>query len=345
MVPFAEPDGGDRPVEPVILAIETSCDETAAAVLAGRHLLSSEVSSQIPDHRPWGGVVPEIASRNHIRLLRPVVERALETAGIEVTDAEIVAATRGPGLSGALITGFVFAKALAAGLGCRFYGVNHMEGHLVSPFFKTGIQPSVVLIASGGHTMLVDYPGFNLHAVLESTRDDAAGEAFDKAARLLGLPYPGGPEIDKLARCGDPGRFLFPRPMLRESGFSFSGLKNALRLLVPSLAPGDIPDVCASFQEAVVDVLVQKTIAAAHRCRRERVAVSGGVGRNNRLREKLGAAAAQNGLELLIVPPWLATDNAAMIALAAAERAAWESANDREPSDDFLLDIEPGLTL
>lgn len=328
---------------PLILAVETSCDETAAALIAGRRVLASEVSSQIPDHRPWGGVVPEIASRNHIRLLQPVVVRALQSAGVTLQDLHAVAATRGPGLSGALIAGFVFAKTLAIGLGRPFLAVNHMEGHLVSPFFETGILPSVVLIASGGHTLLVDYPGFGQHKVLETTRDDAAGEAFDKAARLLGLPYPGGPEIDQLAQKGDPFRFAFPRPMLRETGFSFSGLKTAVRILAPSLKPGDIPDVCASFQEAVVDVLVEKTLTAALRCGRSRVAVAGGVGCNRRLREKLAAAAAQNGLEMLAVPPWLATDNAAMIAFAASERLA--NCPPGAPPDDLDLDVAPNLKL
>ena len=224
------------------------------------------------------------------------------------------------------MVGAAAAKGLALGLGKPFVGVNHLEGHLLSPFFPGGVRPSVGLVVSGGHTLLFDVAGFRQYRRLGGTVDDAAGEAFDKVAKLLGLPYPGGPEIDRTARGGgDPGRFPLPRSMLHtgDAQFSFSGLKTAVRYLLPKLpAPWPLPDLCASFQEAVVDVLVAKTLAAAHATGRHTVAVSGGVSLNSRLRARFQEACGRAGLELLLAPPALCTDNAAMIAYAAAPALA-----------------------
>ena len=331
------------PFAPLLLALETSCDETAAAILRGTKLLASEVASQIALHQPYGGVVPEVASRNHLRTLRPVVDQALKTAGVKISEIEAFAATRGPGLATSLMIGASAAKGLAVGAGKPFLAVNHIEGHLLSPFFGTdeGLRPAVGLVVSGGHTMLVDIMGLGQYRILGQTRDDAAGEAFDKVGKLLGLPYPGGPNVNRLAKEGDPARYDLPRSMI-DSGdfhFSFSGLKTAVRYLLPKLEEFSLPDLCASFQEAVVDVLVAKTIAAARLAGRKVVGISGGVSCNTRLREKLGEACSRRGLELLIAEPWLCTDNAAMIGYLAALKLA---AGERSPLD---VDIDPGLRL
>lgn len=312
----------------MILAIETSCDETAVAVLRGRdELLASEVASQIDLHKVYGGVVPEAASRQHLRELPPLLDHALQTAGIVLAEVDAFAATSGPGLASSLMIGAAVAKGLALGQGKPYLGVNHLEGHLLSPFFgdARGVRPAVGLIVSGGHTLLVDIGGFRSYRRLGGTLDDAAGEAFDKVGKLLGLPYPGGPEIDRLAREGDPGRFDLPRSMLHSGdfAFSFSGLKTAVRYLLPriGLDPARLEgqeqplrDVCASFQAAVIEVLVRKTLLAAREAGRGVVAVSGGVSLNSGLREAFTAACAQQGLELLLSTPKLCTDNAAMIA-------------------------------
>jgi N6-L-threonylcarbamoyladenine synthase len=310
---------------PLVLAIETSCDETAVAILrAPRDILASEVASQIDLHKRYGGVVPEVASRNHLPRIRPLIEAALHRSGSSLTDINCVAATRGPGLLTSLLVGYSAAKGLAIGLGKPFIGINHLEGHLLSPFLP-GIDrafPSIGLIVSGGHTMLVRSTGIGAYHLLGRTLDDAAGEAFDKVAKLLELPYPGGPEIDRLARQGNPKKFDLPRSMAKSGdfNFSFSGLKTAVRYLLPKLEGDFHADLCASFQEAVVDVLVQKTIRAAERSGVQLVTVSGGVSANSRLRSKMLEATTSARLDLKLASPSLSTDNAAMIAYAALER-------------------------
>ena len=310
---------------PLVLAIETSCDETAVAILrAPRDILASEVASQIDLHKRYGGVVPEVASRNHLPRIRPLIEAALHRSGSLLTDIDCVAATRGPGLLTSLLVGYSAAKGLAIGLGKPFIGINHLEGHLLSPFLP-GIDrafPSIGLIVSGGHTMLVRSTGIGAYHLLGRTLDDAAGEAFDKVAKLLELPYPGGPEIDRLARQGNPKKFDLPRSMAKSGdfNFSFSGLKTAVRYLLPKLEGDFHADLCASFQEAVVDVLVQKTIRAAERSGVQLVTVSGGVSANSRLRSKMLEATTSARLDLKLASPSLSTDNAAMIAYAALER-------------------------
>ena len=310
---------------PLVLAIETSCDETAVAILrAPRDILASEVASQIDLHKRYGGVVPEVASRNHLPRIRPLIEAALHRSGSSLTDIDCFAATRGPGLLTSLLVGYSAAKGLAIGLGKPFIGINHLEGHLLSPFLP-GIDrafPSIGLIVSGGHTMLVRSTGIGAYRLLGRTLDDAAGEAFDKVAKLLGLPYPGGPEIDRLARQGNPKKFDLPRSMAKSGdfNFSFSGLKTAVRYLLPKLEGDFHADLCASFQEAVVDVLVQKTIRAAERSGVQLVTVSGGVSANSRLRSKMLEATTSARLDLKLASPSLSTDNAAMIAYAALER-------------------------
>ncbi len=323
-----------------VLAIETSCDETAVAILRGFDvILAHRVASQADLHAKYGGVVPEVASRNHLVLLPGLLEACLEDADMALDDVDAFAATTGPGLAAALLVGASAAKGLALGSGKKFLAVNHLEGHLLSPFFgEPEIPPHVALIVSGGHTLLFDVTGHGRYRLLGRTVDDAAGEAFDKVAKLLGLPYPGGAEIDRLARGGDPSRFAFPRGM-RDSGdlnFSFSGLKTSVRyFLEKGFAPAGLPDICASFQEAVVDVLVAKLAAAASACGRKRVSVSGGVSANARLVGKLTARCAADGLELLFAPSALRTDNALMIAYAAAHRAERASPIDTDISPNF----------
>lgn len=326
-----------------LVALETSCDETAAAVLRGTDLLASEVASQVAIHQQYGGVVPEVASRNHLRALKPVLQRALEVAGLDISEIDAFAATSGPGLASSLMIGASAAKALAVSLQKPYLAVNHIEGHLLSPFFgdPRGVRPSVALVVSGGHTLLLEIEALGKYRLLGQTQDDAAGEAFDKVGKLLGLPYPGGPNVDRLAAEGDPKRFDFPRSMLdsQDFHFSFSGLKTSVRYLLPKLETLPLPDLCASFQEAVVDVLVAKTLRAAKVARRRVIAVSGGVSCNSRLREKFRAACETRGLELLIAPPSLCTDNAAMIGYVAALRFA---TGERSPLDS---DIDPNLRL
>jgi len=328
---------------PVVLALETSCDETAVAVLRGCELLSAEVASQISIHRAYGGVVPEVASRNHLRSIQPLLTRALGSAGVVLGEVDAFAATAGPGLASSLMIGTSMAKGLAVALRKPYLSVNHLEGHLLSPFFGLpgGVRPAVALVVSGGHTLLVDLDGFGRYRMMGQTQDDAAGEAFDKVGKLLGLPYPGGPHVNRLAREGNAARFDFPRSML-DSGdlhFSFSGLKTAVRYLLPKLVPGDVADVCASFQEAVVEVLVKKTLRAAADAGRATVAVSGGVSCNSRLREALEEACVQRGVELLLADPGVCTDNAAMIGFVAALKLAAGQVGSLES------DIDPNLKL
>lgn len=308
----------------LILAIETSCDETAAAVLRGeRELLSDVVASQVDLHAEYGGVVPELACRAHVESIVPVVRRALDSAGVSLEDLAAVAVTRGPGLVGALLVGLSFAKGLAWGRGLPLVPVNHLEAHLSAAFLEGEVPtPFVGLVASGGHTALYLCENRGDYRPLGQTLDDAAGEAFDKVAKLLGLGYPGGVAIDRLARRGDPTRFPFPRPLLRSKhfDFSFSGLKTALRTHCEKYLRGldeqELADTCASFQEAVVDTLIVKTFAAAERTGATCVVASGGVACNSRLRARLGEEAEERGLRLIVPAPRYCTDNAAMVASA-----------------------------
>ena len=317
-------------VPTTILAIESSCDETAVAVL--RHdgelvsILSSEISSQIDIHREFGGVVPELASRNHSLNLRPLIEIALKSADLSIDDIDAFGATAGPGLASSLLVGNTTAKSLAVATGKPFISVNHMEGHLLSPFIEQPkLSSNLALIVSGGHTMLIQMKDFGDYHLLGSTRDDAAGEAYDKVGKMLGLPYPGGPEIEKQAKNGSPTAFKFPRSMMKDGlDFSFSGLKTAVLYQLEKLdpehgrAPSEaIPDLCASFQQAVIDVLVKKTLRAAEQCGETTITLSGGVSCNQTLRSALQSACDQNNLTLLIAPPALSTDNAAMIGFVA----------------------------
>jgi len=302
----------------MILAIETSCDETAVAVLRDSDLLASKVASQIAEHEKFGGVVPEVASRNHLVHAPQMLDQALREAKIDISEVDAFAATSGPGLASSLMIGASIAKGLAIGFGKPYLAINHLEGHLLSPFFgKSEIKPNISLVVSGGHTMTVLVRGVGDYQIIGCTVDDAAGEAFDKIAKLLGLGYPGGPEIEKLAANGNPKRFDLPRSMPDLENFSFSGLKTAVRYLLPKLKGDYLADICASVQAAIVDVLVSKTIAAAKHGDVDLVTVSGGVSCNRELRRQLSADCKRHGLELKAAEPWLCTDNAAMIAFAA----------------------------
>ncbi len=311
-----------------LLALESSCDETAAAVCAlDGTLLAARVASQADIHRQYGGVVPEVASRNHVLHVRPLVEAVLAETGCELADIAAFAATAGPGLVSSLLIGTSMAKALAVAEGKPYLAINHMEGHLLSPFMNGHgpVRPCVALIVSGGHTLLVRIHEPGRYEILGRTRDDAAGEAFDKIAKMLGLPYPGGPELDRLARQGDPAFLDLPRSfMTRDSlEFSFSGLKTAVLYELPRLdltQPGVLAHVCASTQAAIVDVLVEKLVRAARRAGETLVTVSGGVSCNSGLRAALAARCEKENLDLLLAEPDLCTDNAAMIAFAAVQR-------------------------
>jgi N6-L-threonylcarbamoyladenine synthase len=341
-----------------VLALETSCDETAVAVLRGgdnyskHELLASEVASQIAAHEKFGGIVPEVASRNHLIDAPRLLARAIHDAGIDMSVVDAFAATSGPGLASSLMIGASIAKGLAIGFGKPYLAINHLEGHLLSPFFGDAdgdeqIKRNVSLIVSGGHTMSVFVRGLADYQLIGRTVDDAAGEAFDKVAKMLGLGYPGGPEIEKHARGGDPNRFDLPRSMLGSENFSFSGLKTAVRYLLPkirerrpyNLDERMLSDLCASFQQAVIDVLVTKTIAAAQKYRVDLITVSGGVSCNQELRRQLREACSRKGFEFKSAEPWLCTDNAAMIAFAALLRlqAGFQSKISEE--------IDPNLAL
>lgn len=333
--------------EPAILALESSCDETAAAVctLDGR-LLGARVASQAEIHRQYGGVVPEVASRNHILHVRPLVEDVLATAGLRLSDIAAFAATSGPGLVSSLLIGTSMAKALAVAEGKPYLAVNHMEGHLLSPFMsgQGPVRRCVALIVSGGHTLLVRIHQPGRYEILGRTRDDAAGEAFDKVAKMLGLPYPGGPELDRLARSGNPGYLALPRSfMTRDSlEFSFSGLKTAVLYELPKhdlTQPQILAHFCASAQAAIVEVLVEKLVRAARLYGETLVTVSGGVSCNSGLRAALTARCEKEGLTLLLAEPALCTDNAAMIAFAAVQR---HNAGLSSPLD---AEVDPNLPL
>ena len=308
----------------LVLGIETSCDETAAAVVAGgSDVRSSVVSSQVDLHARFGGVVPEIASRAHVELLTPVVAEALVESGVEGPHIDAVAATVGPGLIGSLLVGVAGAKALALVWDVPFVGVNHMEAHLYAAFVdEPALQPPLVaLLVSGGHTLLVHMEDHGRYRVLGSTIDDAAGEAFDKVARYLGLGYPGGPAIDRVAMTGDPTAIRFPRALLDDSyDFSFSGLKTAVVTFVREHPDVATADVAASFQEAVVDVLVAKARRAARDTGATNLCLGGGVAANSLLRERLLDACAEDGLQGFLPSRSMCTDNAAMVAATAGWR-------------------------
>ncbi len=317
----------------IVLGIETSCDETAAAVVDGeRRILSNVIASQIATHRPYGGVVPEIAARAHLSLIDGVVRQALADAGLGISGIDAVAAAAGPGLIGGVLVGVTAAKAIAAARGIPFVAVNHLEGHALTPRLSDDVPfPYLLLLTSGGHcqTLIVEAPG--AYRRLGTTIDDAAGEAFDKAAKMMGLPYPGGPEIERRAAAGDAKRFALPRPMLHAPGydFSFSGLKTAVRQTLSRL-PGpptetDVADLCAGFQAAVTETLcgrLKPAIAAFRQaCPQGRhLVAAGGVAANSALRGGLAALAEKSGLAFVAPPLKLCTDNGAMIAWAGLER-------------------------
>jgi N6-L-threonylcarbamoyladenine synthase len=319
-----------------VLGIETTCDETAAAVVQsdrdGRGgILSNEVWSQIEDHAAYGGVVPEIAARAHVELLDGIVKRALDKAGVKLSEIDAVAAAAGPGLIGGVIVGLTTAKALALVAGKPFVAVNHLEAHALSPRLTDGIPfPYLLLLVSGGHTQLLAVKGVGDYVRLGTTIDDAIGEAFDKTAKMLGLPYPGGPQVEKEAERGDPERFALPRPLTGRGtpDFSLSGLKTAVRLEAERIAPltqTDIADLCASFQAAVVDVIVDRTRIALRLFRDQvghpsALVVAGGVAANQTIRRALQRLSSEAGLKLAAPPLELCTDNGAMIAWAALER-------------------------
>jgi N6-L-threonylcarbamoyladenine synthase len=324
----------------LVVALETSCDETAVAVLRDRDLLASRVSSQIAEHERFGGVVPEVASRNHLVVAPRLLERAIAAAKIDISQIDAFAATSGPGLASSLMIGASIAKGLAIGFGKPYFAINHLEGHLLSPFFgEHEIKPNVSLVVSGGHTMSILVRSIGDYKVIGRTVDDAAGEAFDKIAKLLGLGYPGGPEIEKRAVNGDPKRFDLPRSMPDSENFSFSGLKTAVRYLLPKLKGDYLADVCASVQAAIVDVLVSKTIDAAKKCDVDLVTVSGGVSCNNELRKQMAEACKRHRFELKTAEPRLCTDNAAMIAFAAMLKL------ERGLSSNVIEEIDPNLAL
>ena len=330
------------------LGIESSCDETAAAVLRdGRELLSNVISTQIPLHRKYGGVVPEIASRRHIVNVMPVIDEALQKAEVALSDVDQVAVTYGPGLVGALLVGVSAAKALAFARNVPLIGVNHLEGHIFANFLshKELEPPFMALVVSGGHTALIHVVGYNHFLLMGQTRDDAAGEAFDKIARVMGLPYPGGPEIDRLAAKGDENAVDFPRA-LREKGnyeFSFSGLKSAVLNYLNEMQMKRIEvnkaDVAASFQKAVIEVLVQKSLEALSETKLDTLVLAGGVAANSALEHRLREASAEHGIRFYYPDKILCTDNAAMIAC----RGYYQSRAGL--FSDLRLNAVPGLSL
>jgi N6-L-threonylcarbamoyladenine synthase len=306
-----------------LLAIETSCDETAAAVLRdGKQLMSNVVASQVHIHKEYWGIVPELASRQHLEDIVRVVEKALQDADTDSSAIDAIAVTQGPGLVGSLVVGLSFAKAMAMARSIPLTGVNHLHAHLSSVFMGEHIPsfPFVGLVVSGGHTNLYMVNNFLSADLLGQTRDDAAGEAFDKVAKMLGFEYPGGPIVSKIAEKGDPSAFSYPRAKLQKTpfDFSFSGLKTSVLTSIKKLSgksPLPVQDICASFQEAVVDVLVEKTLSAAKNYDISRIAVTGGVATNSRLRARMAEEAQKLGYSAYFPYPELCTDNAAMVAL------------------------------
>ena len=309
-----------------ILGIETSCDETSAAVITPEEVLSNVISSQAV-HLQFGGVVPELASRAHLRKIIPIVEQALQDAGVTLSQIDAIAVTQGPGLIGALLVGVNYAKGLAMGLGIPFVGVNHIEGHIYGNLLegKTLPYPLLALVVSGGHTQIVLIRQPLEYRIIGQTLDDAVGEAFDKVAKLLGLPYPGGPEIDQRARKGNPDYVKFPRALMKEKNFNFSysGLKTAVLNFLRERGEQEVQkhldDICASFQQAAVEVLVKKTVAAARTYQIRHIVLAGGVAANSLLRDWMSREAAKFHLQVHYPPLKYCTDNAAMIARAGLE--------------------------
>ncbi len=317
----------------LVLGVESSCDETGLALFdTERGLLTHAVHSQVAMHAEYGGVVPELASRDHIRRVIPLTRRVLAEAGLALRDLDAIAYTQGPGLAGALLVGGGFANALALALGIPAIGVHHLEGHLLSPLLATPRPdfPFVALLVSGGHTQLMRVDGVGRYQLLGETVDDAAGEAFDKTAQLLGLAYPGGPALAKLAEGGEPYRYKLPRPMLHSGDldFSFSGLKTAVLTLVRKEGEAARVDIAAGFQAAAVDVLAGKSLKALRETGLHTLVVAGGVGANRALRARLDAEAKQHGFAVFYPPLELCTDNGAMIAYAGAQHLANGAAAD-----------------
>ncbi|MCW5287437.1 tRNA (adenosine(37)-N6)-threonylcarbamoyltransferase complex transferase subunit TsaD [Verminephrobacter eiseniae] len=334
----------------LILGIESSCDETGVALVrsigaARPRLLAHALHSQVQMHQAYGGVVPELASRDHIRRVLPLTTQVLRASGQRLADVDVLAYTRGPGLAGALLVGAGLACALAAALGKPVLGVHHLEGHLLSPFLSADPPefPFVALLVSGGHTQLMRVDGVGRYALLGETIDDAAGEAFDKSAKLMGLGYPGGPALARLAEQGSATAFGLPRPLLHSGDldFSFAGLKTAVLTQVRKLGdqlPARKADLAASTEAAIVQVLVKKTLAALRQTGLRRIVVAGGVGANRRLRQQLDAACADSGLRVHYPELALCTDNGAMIALAAAMRL---QAGVQQAGTDYAFDVLP----
>ncbi|MFZ9334585.1 MAG: tRNA (adenosine(37)-N6)-threonylcarbamoyltransferase complex transferase subunit TsaD [Burkholderiaceae bacterium] len=333
-----------------VLGIESSCDETGVALVdatgaATPRLLAHALHSQVAMHQAYGGVVPELASRDHIRRVLPLAQQVLAEAGCELSHVDVVAYTRGPGLAGALLVGAGVACALGAALQRPVLGVHHLEGHLLSPFLSADAPqfPFVALLVSGGHTQLMRVEGVGRYELLGETIDDAAGEAFDKSAKLLGLGYPGGPALSRLAQQGDDAAFKLPRPLLHSGNldFSFAGLKTAVLTQVNKLGdalPARRADLAASTEAAIVEVLVKKSLAALQASGLKRLVVAGGVGANRRLRAELDAACERRGVRVHYPELSLCTDNGAMIALAAAMRLA---AGLEQPRRDYAFDVKP----
>jgi N6-L-threonylcarbamoyladenine synthase len=339
----------------MLLAFESSCDETSVAVIGDGYVRSNVVASQIRLHAEYGGVVPELAVREHLRNLLPVTREALAEAGVTAADIRAVGATRGPGLPAALAVGYAAAQGFALARSLPLFGVHHHQAHLYSPWIEgepgrmdwSALEPHVSLVVSGGHTLLVQVQADGRHRVLGGTLDDAAGECFDKLAKLLGLPYPGGPVLDRLAEEGDPARHAFPRPLLHElnDDFSFSGLKTSVRYFLerhPGLAndPQALRDLCASIRAAVVETLVTKTVRAARRLGVGVVTASGGVTCNRALRRDLGTACSGQGLKLRLADPRFCTDNAGMVGILADR--LWRSG---VATDDPSGEVMPGWAL
>ena len=340
--------------EPLVLGIETSCDETGIGIVRGKSLLANEIASSVAEQARYGGVVPEVAARAHLEAFFPTLDRALATARVQLKDFDAIAVTRGPGLAGPLLVGTGGATGLAAGLGIPIYGVNHLAAHIAVDSLEHEPEPTIALLVSGGHTSILEVRDINSDIKqLGSTFDDAAGEAFDKIARILGLPFPGGPHLDRLAREGDRDAIDFPRGMTlfadeqergaKEFSFSFSGLKSAVARWIeknPQLTDSERANVAASFQEAVVDVLTAKAFAACKRTGIDRLLIAGGVAANSRLRALASQRAERAGVTLTIPTPDLCTDNGAMVAAlgALAVRAGIA------PSA-LALDVEPGLPI